>query len=81
MTTIRSEPNKDLLRVLTALGIQWDLSLSGNGDGNWALIELDDETYRQLGDVWERLTDLRYGYVHHCQGSHGIQLGLPIDFK
>lgn len=78
MATIRTQPDKDLLRVLTVLGIRWDLALSGNGGGHWVEVELDDEEDRRLLHVWECLTDLRFRYVEYLQQAQGIQLALPL---
>ena len=78
MAIIRIPPSKDVLRVLTALDIQWDLSLSNNGDGNWALVDLNDESDKRLLNVWEELTDLRFRYIEHLQRSQGVQLALPL---
>ena len=64
---IRTEPNRDLLRILTALGIEWDLALSGDGDGSWALVKLDDATDERLLDLWNRLTLLRCQYIEAMQ--------------
>ena len=75
---IHIPPDKYLIRVLTALEIRWDLVLTGNGDGNWVSVDLDDESDRRLLSVWERLTDLRFRYIEHLQRSQGVQLALPL---
>jgi len=64
---IHIEPNRDLLAILTALGIEWDLALSDNGDGSWALVKLDDATDERLLDLWNRLTLLRCLYIEAMQ--------------
>jgi hypothetical protein len=65
MTTkpIRIEPNQDLLRVLTALGIQWNSAPSGNGEGNWTLVEMSDDAADHLLMLCDQLTDLRVRYL------------------
>ena len=77
-TTIRIRPNPDLLKVLSALGIRWQLLPPRNGEGEWALVEMDPEADERLLDVWERLTDLRLCYLDYRQRSHAIQLALPF---
>jgi hypothetical protein len=67
MTTIRVFPDRDLLRILTALEVRWDLAISSNGDGNWALVEVDEATDQRLLEVWDRLTDLRVRYLDWYQ--------------
>jgi len=75
---VRIEPSRDLLAVLTTLGIEWDLSISSNGDGGWALVKLDDELDSRLLEVWDRLTELRWRYIEQCQRGNAIQLILPL---